>query len=127
MQSYQLFDLRERRMITKEVDEPAPAQPTDAELRAAWRPGASLSRAEFCIALKRAGVLSAQEAKVAAKGDWPASFAAALAGVTDADEAEILWAGVGTVERTHPLLIVLQAASGLTDEQIDALFGWQGA
>ena len=127
MQTYQLFDLRERKMVTKDVDEPAPAVPTEVELRAAWRLGASLSRAEFCIALKRAGVLSAQEAKAAAKGDWPASFAAALAGVADADEAEILWAGVSTVERMHPLLAVLQAAAGLTDEQIDALFGWEGA
>ena len=104
-----------------------PAPKTDPELREEWRPTATLSRAEFCIALKRAGVLSAQEAKAAAKGDWPASFAAALAGVADADEAEILWAGVSTVERMHPLLAALQAAAGLTDEQLDALFGWEGA
>ena len=98
-----------------------------AEARSTWRNTARLSRAEFCIALKRAGVLSVQEAMAAAKGDWPASFAAALAGVADADEAEILWAGVSTVERMHPLLVVLQAAAGLTDEQLDTLFGWQGA
>lgn len=92
-----------------------------------WRQSASLSRAEFCIALKRAGVLSAQEAKQAAKGDWPATFADALAGFPDADEAEIIWAAITTVDRMHPMLLALQAFASLPDEFVDGLFGWAAA
>lgn len=104
-----------------------PEQPTPEELLTQWRAMASLSRAEFCIALKRAGVLSAQEAKQAAKGDWPATFASALAGFPDADEAEIIWAAITTVDRMHPMLLALQAFANLSDEFVDGLFGWEAS
>lgn len=92
-----------------------------------WRATASLSRAEFCIALKRAGILPTNEAKQAAKGDWPATFANALAGFPDADEAEIIWAAITTVDRMHPMLLELQTFASLPDEFVDGLFGWAAA
>lgn len=106
---------------------PAVVEPTPEELLIQWRATASLSRAEFCIALKRAGILSASEAKQAAKGDWPETFADALAGFPDADEAEITWAAITTVDRMHPMLLALQAFASLSDEFVDGLFGWTAA
>lgn len=99
-------------------------QRPEAELRAEWRQTAQLSRADFCVALKRAGIISAQEAKQAAKGEWPQTFSGALASFPDADEAEIVWASVAGIDRLHPMLLALQTFAGLTDAQVDALFGW---
>ncbi|MFP1646126.1 hypothetical protein [Pontitalea aquivivens] len=104
-----------------------PEPPTPEELLAEWRATASLSRAEFCIALKRAGVLPANEAKQAAKGDWPPTFANALDGFPDADEAEIIWAAITTVDRMHPMLLALQTFASLPDEFVDGLFEWEAA
>jgi len=102
---------------------------TQAELddeRAAWRKTAFLYRRDFCIALKRAGVLSAAQAIQAAKGDWPQAFTSALAQLPqDAqEEAEIEWAAVQEIRRNHPMIALLGSAANMTDEQIDALFGW---
>ena len=41
----------------------------------------------------------------------------------EAEAAEIIWAGVATVDRLHALIPIAQAAYSLTDEQVDALFG----
>lgn len=107
-----------------------PEPPTPEELLNQWRASASLSRADFCIALKRAGVLSANEAKAASKGEWPQSFADALASLPtlniDPDEAEILWGSVTVIERMHPLFLALKDKANVTDEQADAMFGWVG-
>jgi hypothetical protein len=93
---------------------------------AAWRTTAKLSRRDFCIALKRAGILASSEAIAASKGDWPTTFASALSGLPqDAqDEAQIEWAAVQEIRRNHPMIGRLGASAGLTDAQIDALFGW---
>lgn len=94
------------------------------------REAASLTRQEFCLALKRAGVLSGPDAIDAAKGNWPAAFDAALPLLTasgvDADEAQIIWASANLIERTHPMLSVLSQVAGLSDAQVDALFGIGG-
>lgn len=103
---------------------------SDAEKAAdlsARRIRANLSRQDFCLALKRAGILPPAEAIAAAKGDWPATFNAALPGLAlrdvDADEAQIIWASATRIMRNHPLIGALSAAAGLTDIQVDALFG----
>lgn len=100
-----------------------PAQSAEARINE-WRQTARLSRADFCVALKRAGILPAQEAVLAAKGEWPATFDAALSSFPDVDEAKIIWAAVAVIERLHPMLLALQSFAGLTDAQVDALFGW---
>jgi hypothetical protein len=84
-----------------------------------------ISRGAFCLALAGAGVLPPVEAIDAAKGNWPATFAAALTGLSDAEGfgAQIEWATAQNIRRTHPLLAVLAAAAGLSDAQVDALFG----
>jgi hypothetical protein len=91
-----------------------------------WRSKATLSRREFCIAAYRAGLLSEADAVLAAKGEWPASFDAALVGLPTnvVTEAKIEWASVSEIRRSAPLLATVQATAGVTDEQLDALFGW---
>lgn len=101
--------------------------PSDAALREAWRRGASMSRAEFCTALRAAGILNRSEAIAAAKGDWPASFEPMLDNMTEAeaDTALILWAAIQTVERNHPLFEQVREFFGITPEQADDLFEYQ--
>lgn len=97
----------------------------------AWREKAALTRQDFCLALYDNDVLPYEEAMQATKGDWPASFEPALAGLDDANRHRIVWAGAQTIGRTHPLIIMLQSFSAenetippLTDEFVDQLFGW---
>lgn len=103
------------------------APPTDEEKREVFRARASLSRAEFCTALRAAGILNRSEAIAAAKGDWPASFEPMLDSMTEAeaDAALILWAGLTIIERTHPLLEAVRQFKGLSQEDVDALFGYK--
>ena len=96
-----------------------------AEEITAWRSTATLSRATFCIALKRMGVLPAQEAVGASKGEWPATFAEALVGLpVDSEEAQIVWASAPVIYRNDPVLQTVAPAAGLTPEQVDVMFGW---
>lgn len=101
---------------------------TSAELDedlTAWRNTAKLSRRDFCITLKRLGILSAGESIAAAKGDWPATFAGALSGLPQEaqDEAEIEWAAVQEIRRNHPMIALLGTSAGMTEAQVDSLFG----
>lgn len=100
--------------------------PSDDAAREAWRARATMTRAEFCAALRAAGVLTRAEAITAAKGDWPASFEPMLEGMSEAeaDTALILWAGITTVERNHPLFEQVRQFKGMTPEDADALFGY---
>ena len=100
--------------------------PTEDDQREAWRAGALLSRAEFCTALRAAGILTRSEAIAAARGDWPASFEPMLDSMTEAeaDAALILWAGITVIERSHPLLEAVRQFKGLSQEDVDALFGY---
>jgi len=101
--------------------------PSEDERREVWRNAASLSRAEFCTALRAAGILNRSEAIAAAKGDWPASFEPMLDSMTEdeADAALILWAGITLIERRHPLLEAVRQFKGLSQEDVDALFGYK--
>ena len=87
----------------------------------------SITRRSFCLALAHADILPSAEAIEAAKGNWPATFDAALAGLSDAEKfaAQIEWATAQNVQRTHPLIAMLAGpdAANLTDAQVDTLFG----
>lgn len=113
--------------MTQEDIDSLPQPPSEAELLAKWRETADMDKGAFCIGLMRRGVLPKAEAKAAAKGEWPTTFAAALSKMPDgfdADEAEIIWSATIRVRRTHPLLQLLVPLSKLTDAQVDAMFGW---
>jgi len=106
------------------------AEVTEAEAKRLpnWRNNATLTRRQFCLSCLQAGLLSSDDAVIAAKGDWPASFDAALAGLSEMEvaAAKVEWASVSTIRRNAPLLAVVQATVGITDDQLDVLFGWQG-
>ena len=89
------------------------------------RAGASLDLIDFITALVGAGILPPADGIDAAKGNWPATFAAALAGMPDAQKvaAQIEWAAVQRIRRNHPLIAMLASAARLSDAQVDALFG----
>jgi hypothetical protein len=89
------------------------------------RKNLSLVRGAFCLALVGAGILPQAEAIDAAKGNWPATFGDALAGLTDVEKvgAQIEWATAQSIRRNHPLISMLAAAAGLSDGEVDVLFG----
>lgn len=95
-----------------------------------WRDTATLSRRQFCLACLQAGLLTPDDAVIAATGGWPASFDAALAGLSTIEvaAAKVEWAAVSVIRRSAPLLSVVQASTegAVTDETLDAMFGWQG-
>lgn len=94
----------------------------------AWRDGATLTRRQFCLACLQAGLLTPADAVTAATGGWPATFDAALADLTELQvaAAKVEWAAVSVIRRSAPLLAAVQATAGVTDEQLDSLFGWTG-
>jgi hypothetical protein len=96
--------------------------------RALFRETATLSKQDFCFALAKKGILSAEDAIEAAKGNWPAAFEDALAGA-DADEAlkaKIEWASTATVYRSYPTLEPLAIAANITSNDLDLMFGYTG-
>lgn len=94
------------------------------------RASAIVAKAVFCSALWRAGILSKPEAVQAARGEWPATFAAFTAGLSEADatDAEIKWAAVTEIHYADPLLqgLALYHAQGdqaAATALLDQLFG----
>lgn len=103
---------------------PYVAPSVDAELEE-WRTQAKVTRRAFCMALYGAGILTKGSAIQAAKGDWPAAMQGALDGMTEAQatDAEVAWAAVAEVHRNDPLIGIMQQFLGMTDTQVDGLFG----
>lgn len=95
-----------------------------AEL-AAWRAACDVPRLSLVLALASAGVISPASAIAAAGGAVPPEFEALVAAMPEAaqNETRIRWAGAATIPRLSPFILAVQAAAGLTDAQVDALFG----
>lgn len=92
----------------------------------AARSTASMDRGEFCIALRNAKVLNQQQAIQAARGDWIDFFRSALnanANEMNPDDAEIVWAAMNRVYRSHTLVEVFRRYGNLTPMQMDRIFG----
>lgn len=99
-----------------------------AKARTLFRETATLSKQDFCFALAKKGILTANDAIEAAKGNWPAAFETAFAGV-DADEAlkaKIEWASTTTVYRSYPMLEPLAKKADITSDDLDVMFGYEG-
>lgn len=101
--------------------------------RGAARASAVITKGVFCSALMRAGLLSKAEAVAAAKGEWPASFAAFTAALPEdlAAEAEIKWAAAVEVHYADPLLqmLALHVGGGNPESAtviLDGMFGLDG-
>jgi hypothetical protein len=97
---------------------------TDEEARAKMAP---LSRAQFAGALALSGAVTAAEARAWGKnGDLPSFAITAIENSSmTADEkllATIKAESATEIDRTSPIVALLQAAKSLTDAQVDALF-----
>ena len=91
----------------------------------AWRAGCEISKLDLVLAMASAGLISPASAIAAAGGAIPAEFAPVVAAMLEPDqtEARIRWAGAATVPRLSPLILAVQAATGMPDETADLLFG----
>lgn len=83
--------------------------PTAAETLNLKRAKASLSRMDFMLALNTAGIL-AQAQALAKSTNISASW-------------QIMWENAGTFDRLHPDLVAGAQQLGITDAQLDAIFG----
>lgn len=116
--------LKNGQIIEVSADQFPPPTPIDPRLTA------ELEKGPFCIRLMELGVLPPAEAALAARGEWPATFAAYMASLAPADaaRAEIEWATVSRVRYDHPMLKAL-ALMNTGDDQVqatallDAIFG----
>ena len=90
-----------------------------------WRDTRTISRLELCMALATAGLISPTSMIAAAGGEIPAEFAAVVNEMPDALQSEVRarWAGAADIGRRNPFILMVQQAAGLTDAQVDALFG----
>ena len=97
-----------------------------AAARAAWRAGREVSKLQLVLTLAHGGLISPTSAIAAAGGGIPAEFEPVVAAMPPEaqTEARIRWAGAATIPRLSPLILAVQAATGMTDEAADALFGW---
>lgn len=101
------------------------AELTEAETLQLARDAAYIYRADFCTALMSLGILSHADAIEASRGGWPAAMAGFLVYLTEpqAAVAQIEWASAATIRRMNYLVLTLQSFLGLTDAQVDAIFG----
>lgn len=105
------------------VPEPIP-EPEPEDLRAAIPP---LTRRQVFIALHRLGLITAAEAvAAAATGEVPAALEPMFAALPEPDQtdARVTFAAFQMAYRLDPMTAMIAAASGMTEEQIDAI--WTG-
>lgn len=101
-----------------------PVQP-----RAEWRLTARADRRSLVLAMAAAGILDRPNSAAAARGEWPPAFASALAGLPEELQltAEVDWGSLTTYSRSNPVWALLGQMLNISPEQIDALFGYEGA
>ena len=104
----------------------APATPDAAEVLAAWRATAALTRLQFALVCAGQGLMTAAEAEgLVARGEIPTIGLAALDLIADPGQqalARIRFAGFQTIARADPFVPLLAAAAAMLDEDVDALF-----
>lgn len=91
----------------------------------ASRDKASLSRIDFILHCKQAGILTEEECLIASKGDFPPAFEAIIATMPAEQqfEASVRWAGATVIERNMPLIIDMATAIGVDEWLLDEVFG----
>jgi hypothetical protein len=96
--------------------------------RADFRSKASMSRADFLNAAANLGIVTDEDAIYAALGNWPASFNAVLpSDPAEQRAAKVLWASTTEISRKSDLLAAIVASAiPVTDEMLDAMFGYTG-
>ena len=104
----------------------APPAPDPAEVLAAWRATAALTRLQFALVCTGANLMTEAEAEwLVARGEIPTIGLAALDLISDPAQqalARIRFAGFQTIQRADPFVPLLAAAAAMADEDVDALF-----
>ena len=114
--------------VTREAgaDGPEGTAPDPAEVLAAWRARASLTRLQFALVCTSANLMTAAEAEgLVARGEIPAIGLAALDLITDPAQqalARVRFAGFQRLDRLDPAVALLASAAAMLDEDVDALF-----
>jgi hypothetical protein len=106
---------------TGEWTKPPDEQVNPRDMRAKM----SLTPRQMIIGLYFTRMATPEECIAAATtGTMPASVAAAISALPEQDQviAKITWGRMTQVDRTNPLVSLLAAAVGMTDEQVDAFF-----
>ena len=95
-----------------------------AHARVLARNQASLSRIEFLLAAKNAGLITEADAEAAAESKIPPSMLPLFDAMTPEQqfEAKIRWKAATIIERMNPFILQWAGILGVTDEQLDALF-----
>tara|TARA_R110001606_G_scaffold225460_1_gene373543 strand:- start:2695 stop:3204 length:510 start_codon:yes stop_codon:yes gene_type:complete len=90
------------------------------------RVGTSIDKGAFCLGLISLGIIEADEAISAARGNWPASMDTFLSYIS-ADQAiavQIEWATETTINRNNVFVLTLGSwLDNITPEILDTLFG----
>jgi len=98
--------------------------PTAEQVKQTKRANASMPRSRFILAALDAGILSEVDAEQAVN-DWPTAWDDFFEGQPARNRiaAKAEWASITKVRRDAPLIEQLRVFKGLTEEQIDQLFG----
>jgi hypothetical protein len=102
-----------------------PPQDPDTIL-AAKRDATAIGKGAFCMGLIGLGIIAADEAVSAARGNWPASMDAFLSYLSadQAIAAQIEWATKSTINRNNVFVLTLGSwLDDITPEILDTLFG----
>ena len=94
------------------------------------RAGADIDKGAFCKGLIGLGIIAADEAVSAAKGNWPTSMDAFLSYLPAdlAVDVQIEWATEPRISRNNVFVLTLGSwLDGITPEILDTLFGINGA
>lgn len=110
--------------VTETWFDPRSAAETADDLNRA-RARTQLDKSELLIRLVVAGILTPEEAEEAAGGVIPASMVPMMESLPpDAQmAARIKWKSDSMISRNHPVIVAAAYAMGISDEQLDQIFG----
>jgi hypothetical protein len=99
----------------------------NAQKRIEWRQTREISKLDLVLRMVSTGLISMQSAITAASGGIPSEFEQIVSSMPEEQqiEARIRWAGASMIPRLSPMILAVQNAAGLTNEQVDVLFGWE--
>lgn len=85
----------------------------------------SLSRIDFLLAAKASGLISEDDAIAASRGEIPPGMSQLIEALTPEQqfEAKVRWGGATTIYRLDPFICDWAARLGVTDGQLDQMFG----
>ncbi|MFC3569205.1 hypothetical protein [Paracoccus simplex] len=92
---------------------------------AAARAAAVMPRPDFLLAAIAAGIIQPSDAGPAARGEIPPSLTSVFEGLPPEVqlEAVVRWGAATMIERMNPILLALAGAMGVSEAQLDGLFG----